>query len=168
MKLNLGCGNDHKKGYINCDISPEVNPDKVVDLNKFPFPFKDNSIEEILLYHVLEHFHEPIKIFEELYRICKNNAIIRIKAPYFSHESAFSMLDHYHQFTWTSFDALEKNHACHWQSVGDFKIIKKKLIWRKPCFLAQWIFNLIPRVYQEFLCWIFPAKEIQIILKVIK
>lgn len=167
MKLNLGCGNDHKRGYLNCDISSEVNPDKIVDLTK-KLPFKDNSVEEILLHHVLEHFHEPLKILKELYRISKNKAVIRIRVPYFSHESAFSMLDHYHQFSWTSFDALEKNHACHWQSVGTFKILKKKLVWRKIFLLFELIFNHFPRLYQELFCWIFPCSEIYYELKVLK
>jgi len=34
IKLNLGCGKDYKRGYINCDVSKEVGPDKVVDLDK--------------------------------------------------------------------------------------------------------------------------------------
>jgi len=34
MKLQFGCGHDKIKGYINCDISPQVNPDKIVDLEK--------------------------------------------------------------------------------------------------------------------------------------
>ena len=53
-KLNLGCGDDHKKGWINCDIRKEVNPDVVVDLTK-KLRFKDNSIDEVLMKHVLEH-----------------------------------------------------------------------------------------------------------------
>jgi len=167
MKLNLGCGRDYKKGYINCDWSNKVGADKIVDLNKFPLPFKDNSIDEIVMNHVLEHFHEPITFFKEFYRICKKNAVVKIRVPYFSSESAFSMLDHYHQFTYTSFDALDKHHPCHWQSVGNFKIVKKKLIWRRELkFLS--FFNLFPRIYQELFCWIFPAKELSVELKVEK
>jgi predicted SAM-dependent methyltransferase len=170
MKLNLGCGNDYRKGYLNCDWTDKIKVDKIVDLNK-KLSFKDNSIDEIVCNHVLEHFHEPLKLLKEFYRVCKEGAIIKIKVPYFSHESAFSMLDHYHQFTLTSFDALDKDHACHWQSIGDFKIIKKKLHWRKGLKFFEIIFNLNPkitRIYQELLCWIIPARELEIELKVIK
>ena len=34
MKLNIGCGLKKKKGYINIDISKDVNPDRVVDVEK--------------------------------------------------------------------------------------------------------------------------------------
>lgn len=110
-------------------------------------------------------------MLKEFYRVCKDGAIVKIKVPYFSHESAFGMLDHYHYFTWTSFDSLEKKHICHWQSIGNFKIIKKRLNWRKQLKFFEKIFNLHPkitRIYQELLCWIFPAKELEVELKVIK
>ncbi|MCH8945295.1 MAG: hypothetical protein IIA85_00010 [Nanoarchaeota archaeon] len=44
-KLNLGCGFNKIDGYLNCDVSNEVKPDKLVDLNK-KLPFKDNSVEK--------------------------------------------------------------------------------------------------------------------------
>ncbi len=34
MKLHIGCGRDKRKGYVNCDISPEVYLDKIVDIEK--------------------------------------------------------------------------------------------------------------------------------------
>ena len=167
MKIHLGCGNIYKEGYVNCDISTEVKADKVFDLNVFPYPFEDNSVEEIIINHTLEHFFEPIKLFKEFYRICKDKATVEIRVPYFTHESATSMLDHYHKFTWTSFDALDKNHICHWQSVGDFKTIKKKLIWREVLKLFE-LFNLCPRIYQELFSNIFPARELYVKLEVRK
>jgi predicted SAM-dependent methyltransferase len=167
MKLNLGCGKDHMKGYVNCDISPDVNPDKIVDIEK-GLPFMENAVDEIVMNHVLEHFQKPINIMKELYRVCKNGATIKIRVPYFSSESAFSMMDHYSFFSWTTFDFLEKNHPCHWQGFGNFKIQKKKLKWRSQFWFLEKIFSLSPRIYQEIFCWILPAKELYVELRVIK
>ena len=44
MKLNLGSGNRKLPGWVNVDMDPTSNPDKVVDLNK-KFPFEDNSVD---------------------------------------------------------------------------------------------------------------------------
>ncbi len=55
MKLNLGCGYKKRGGWVNCDLDKDVKPDKIVDLNKFPYPFRTSSVTEINLEHVLEH-----------------------------------------------------------------------------------------------------------------
>ena len=87
-KLNLGCGSDLKKGYINVDKFG--SPDKKVDLEKFPWPWKDNSVKKVLLKHTLEHLGADTKtylnIIKELYRICKPNAIIEIIVPHPRHD----------------------------------------------------------------------------------
>jgi hypothetical protein len=36
-KLNLGCGDDYKEGFINVDI--ENDPDVKHDLNSYPWPW---------------------------------------------------------------------------------------------------------------------------------
>jgi len=167
MKLHLGCGRDYRKGYINCDISPEVNPDKIVDLEK-PLDFEDDSIEEIMINHVLEHIHDIMFVLKEFYRVCKNGAIINIQVPYFSHESAFSTMTHVRFFTWTSFDFLDAENPRHYDAVGNFKTVWKKLKWRRIFKPLELLFNISPRVYQELFPWIFPAKELHIKLRVIK
>jgi len=84
IKLNLGCGNNKKAGYINVDKFGQ--PDVKHDLEKFPWPWKDNSVQEILLVHVLEHLGKSTKIFfkimKELYRVCRHDALIRIRVPH--------------------------------------------------------------------------------------
>ena len=79
MKLNLGCGNKLLKGYINLDKFNYYKCDVTHDLEKFPYPFKNDSVNEILLSHVLEHIGQQpdtfINIIKELYRICTNNAL---------------------------------------------------------------------------------------------
>ncbi len=166
MKLNLGCGFDYKEGYINCDIRG-VKADKYFDLNKFPYPFKDNSIDKVLISHVLEHLNEPVNILKEIYRICKNNAIVKIQVPYFSSESAFSDIEHKHFFSYTTFDAIDSDNPIHnrnpFYEKCDFKIVKKRLNWRKQLFFFN-VFNLFPRIYQELFCWWFPAKELEVVL----
>lgn len=96
-KLNLGCGKNKMKGYVNVDFNPFFSPEIIHDLNVFPYPFKDNEFEEIYLDHVLEHLNNPFKVLEEIYRIAKNNAKVIVKCPHFScnwlnpsHRSAIS------------------------------------------------------------------------------
>ena len=83
LKLNLGCGNKIKKNFVNLDKFETFKPDIVHDLEKFPYPFKDNSADYILLSHILEHIGNTFEIFnniiKELYRISVNNCIIEIR-----------------------------------------------------------------------------------------
>jgi predicted SAM-dependent methyltransferase len=61
-----------------------------MDLEQFPYPWENSSIDEILLSHVLEHLGESksiyLKIIQELYRICKHGAIIHIHVPHPRHD----------------------------------------------------------------------------------
>jgi|TARA_B110000305_G_C19199828_1_gene520650 SAM-dependent methyltransferase len=90
MKLNLGCGAKIKNGYVNVDKFDYYDVDKVHDLEKFPYPFDDDVVDEILMSHVLEHIGQDPDIFnniiKELYRICKNNALINIHVPHPRHD----------------------------------------------------------------------------------
>ena len=49
MKLNLGCGSKILEGYTNVDKFDYYKPDIVHDLEITPYPFEENSIDEIIL-----------------------------------------------------------------------------------------------------------------------
>jgi hypothetical protein len=52
MKLNLGCSDRIVDGYIGVDIAPPA--DQIVDLAG-PWPWAENSVDEVLAYDVCEH-----------------------------------------------------------------------------------------------------------------
>jgi len=90
MKINIGAGNKKFEGFLNCDYSNYFPQDYIFDLEKDKFPFKDNSITHVIAHHVLEHLGEGyFHCLKELYRVCKDGAIIFIKVPHYRHENFF-------------------------------------------------------------------------------
>ena len=53
--LNLGSGVKNNNDGIRLDFNPDVNPDILHDLNKFPYPFENNSFDLITMDNVLEN-----------------------------------------------------------------------------------------------------------------
>jgi len=83
MKLDLGCGNKKKEGFTGVDIIPLPDVDIVMDLEKFPWRFKDNSVEEVYCSHYVEHATDLVRFMEEVWRICKNGAKATFVAPHY-------------------------------------------------------------------------------------
>lgn len=86
MRLNLGCGFRRKHGFINVDSQAVCEPDQVVDLEQFPWPWGDNEVTEVYMSHVLEHLGAAtetyLKIIQELYRVCAPNAKVTVIVPH--------------------------------------------------------------------------------------
>ena len=122
MKLNLGCGNKLLKGYVNLDKFNYYKCDVTHDLEKFPYPFKNDSVNEILLSHVLEHIGQQpdtfINIIKELYRICANNALIIINVPHPRHEDFLSDPTHVRPITVLGLSLFDQKLNRDWQKIG--------------------------------------------------
>lgn len=103
QKLNFGAGDDYMEGYINIDIRDNVKTDVKWDCNKFPYPFKDNTFSEVIMYAVLEHLEKPLDVLREIHRICKNGALIRLRNADKSNFSAFGDLEHHYYITELTF-----------------------------------------------------------------
>lgn len=111
--LDLGCGNRKRAGAIGLDVNPKTSADVIHDLNQFPYPFSDSTFDEIYLDNVLEHLENVIKVLEELSRIAKPNATIRIDVPYFRSHWACIDPTHKHFFTARSFAYFDPEHVYH-------------------------------------------------------
>ena len=122
MKLNLGCGGDHLDGWVNADKYPEAHPDVVLDLETFPWPFAEDSVDEVLLKHVLEHVGRDsdtfLAIIKELYRICKDGAQVRVIVPHPRHLDFLTDPTHVRPITPELFLHFSRKVNAKWQSLG--------------------------------------------------
>ena len=91
MKLNLGCGFNKRAGYINVDADSLCQPDVVHDLEFTPWPFEDNTFDEIAAIHTLEHLGGSSKIWlqiwKEIWRVSKPGAVMEIAVPHPRHDN---------------------------------------------------------------------------------
>src|SRR3989344_4475991 len=88
-RLNIGCGKDIKKGYVNLDKSPIKGVDVIHNIDSYPWPFKNNTFGEIYGRDVIEHVEDLFKAMEEIHRICKNGALVKLIVPYWHSSGAF-------------------------------------------------------------------------------
>jgi 2-polyprenyl-3-methyl-5-hydroxy-6-metoxy-1,4-benzoquinol methylase len=124
----LGCGPHKAPRYIGVDKVKLPTVDIVHDLDIYPYPFEDNSVDEVICSHVLEHLEDVNKTMEELHRICKPNALIRVRAPYYKSHYAFGDATHKHFFTEQSFIYFDSSHPFSYYTTARFEVVKIRLV----------------------------------------
>jgi hypothetical protein len=122
MRLNLGCGADKRAGWHNVDKSGTFSPDEIVDLERLPWPWKDGSVDEILLSHVLEHLGATpeayIGIMKELWRVCRGGATITIVVPHPRHDDFLDDPTHVRAVTGTGLALFSRKANEYWVQNG--------------------------------------------------
>ena len=69
--LDIGCGKKKVPGAIGVDFNTSLSADVIHDLNLFPYPFKDEEFDKIHISNTLFLLENPVKVMEEIFRICK-------------------------------------------------------------------------------------------------
>jgi hypothetical protein len=127
MKLNLGSGNDYREGWVNVD-SGNCRADVKHDLETFPWPFEANTVDAVLMQHVLEHISKEnfIPLLRELHRICRVGAIIDISSPHAGSDNFWTDPTHKLPLTVRTFDFFDPSKALHENGViygwGDIQL----------------------------------------------
>lgn len=104
--LNLGCGTYKREGYINVDGFAECNPDLIWNLNITPYPWATNSVDGIVMTHVLEHLDNWWGAFTECARVLKPGGFLQIHVPDESSSTALTYRDHVNVFGLASFHGI--------------------------------------------------------------
>lgn len=88
MKINIGSGYNKIPDFISIDYEKASEPDYCLDIEIDNLPFEDNSVETVIAHHILEHLGDGyFHCLQEIYRVCKNGAIIDIRVPHPRHDS---------------------------------------------------------------------------------
>lgn len=195
--LNLGAGTTKMEGAWGVDSRPVSTDtiDVVADLNRFPYPFRENSINEIHLYFTLEHLDEPFLILCELWRILKDGGRIYIRVPHFSSVYCWAEITHKRAFAYGSFDIFQKGGSRDYYTSCRYRVIEKRLkyfltypnpLWYKlpewqphwekyPIVnlfiklgvrIVQFFIDLSPIIFERFWCyWVGGAAEVYAVLE---
>lgn len=94
MKIDIGCGPNKREGFIGIDIAAAPGVDHVIDIERQPLPFEDNSVDYVFSNHAFEHIHNPLSILREIVRVCRHGATVEIWTPYLKSNDAF-VLGHF-------------------------------------------------------------------------
>lgn len=155
---------------MNLDVTSATNPDVVHDLNIAPWPFPAGSFDEIHAKDVIEHLDDILLTMEEIHRVARPGAIIRITVPHYSCANAFTDPTHRHYFSIFSFHYFTGENEFPFYTAAKFRrrssqivfhpTVVNKIVWRLA---ARW-----PEAYERRWAWIMPAWFLSFELEVVK
>ena len=123
-KINLGCGYNKLRGYINVDFNPGCKPDIVHNLSK-GLPFDSNSADEIVAFDFLEHCSDFVSVMNEIIRVLKVGGKLIARFPPWNREGSFSAA-HARVVIYRDFEAFEKKSNKDYQySINGEKLNKR-------------------------------------------
>jgi SAM-dependent methyltransferase len=175
LRLDLGCGRRKREGWTGVDSNPAVKPDVLHSLERFPYPFADSSVDELVMDNSLEHLHDQLGVMEELHRICKPGALLTLHVPYFRAHWAFNDPTHVRFFSVEAFyhyDPAHPYHELYPYSKARFTVeavVFNERIARGPLrSLAKLIANRWPVRYEDALSHLVPLDELTFRLRALK
>jgi len=156
-------------GSIGVDFNTSLSADVVHNLNLFPYPFKDDEFDEIHIIDTLFMLENPVKVMEEVYRICKTKGRVVVRHPYF--RSVWNYVDPWIKNFGTahSFAFYDPNDdlICKRYNYSSARFATEKIIFDNhllnPGIIRRLIImlaNRYPRKYELYLSHLFPLDQI--------
>ncbi len=170
--LDIGCGLNKKPGAIGIDSSINVNPDVLHNLNKFPYPFEDNTFDLVYCDNVLNELDYFFKTMEEIYRITKPGGTVKVINPYFRSRYAFIHPNIKSFFNINTFNYFDPDHIIfnkYKYSQAKFKttkmIFNENVTHNRYSRIISFFANKYPVNYEIYLSNIFPLDSLTWYLK---
>jgi len=187
LRIDLGCGQNKKEGYLGVDILPLPGVDYIIDIeNGFDF-LDDNSVDEYYSSHFLEHINNLEFVLNEVHRTLKKEGIFKVIVPHFTNPYYYSDYTHKRFFGFYSFDYFSELRGKRIRSVPkytkkfQFEVLAIKLIFKSPSkffllnhfrkHIIQRLFNISPyfqELYEGVFSKIISCSELHFTLRPVK
>jgi predicted SAM-dependent methyltransferase len=94
--LNLGCGYDHRPGFLNVDSDPACGSDLIADVCSLPM-LPSRWFDHIVAHDVLEHISrtKTDEVLEEWARLLAPAGHMAVRVPSLQHLAALTLADGY-------------------------------------------------------------------------
>jgi len=157
--LDIGCALNKIPNSIGIDIDPSSQADIIHDLNNYPYPIEENSIEKVYAKHIIEHLDDPKSFLKEIFRILRPEATAFIETPHFSCRVAYSEPQHKLFYSYFMFDELLKG--------LDFKVLRQEITFHKiyRALRIRYLANKFPDTYERFWTYMFPAENVVLLVQ---
>ncbi len=168
MKLNIGCGEHVKEGYLNVDIEHHEGVDMMAAAENLPFD--NNSFEKIIATNILEHVEDLVSVMKELHRVLKPEGIIRIISPHYTSSGSWKDPTHKRALSVETFTYFVKGHrnSKYYRFGFGFSSIKTRLRFGRKMPL-NWVVsplaNRFPKIYESTFLSAFPCMDMVVELK---
>ena len=148
--------------------------DVLADLDRFPYPFRDNSFDQLRAVHVIEHLADVIGAVEEFHRMVKPGGSIYIATPHYTDFSSFCDPTHRWHLNSYSFRYFGEDHG----GFGYYSSARLREISIRVRLLALWRylgfellvnrFRRVRRFWEHYLCFVVRGKAIEFEFEVLK
>jgi SAM-dependent methyltransferase len=172
--LHMGPGREGAMG-VTVDNLIQVRPDVLMDLNRPPFPFKDNTFDAAYAFSVIEHLPNFFGVFADLHRILKPGGFVVVLTPHFSNEGSYIDPSHVLHLSARSFDyfieGTEVFKSYGFYSDTRFRVRERLLMIEPPWNYIpglQRLVNRAPSFYERHLCFVVRGRGLYFELEAVK
>jgi len=138
--VDLGCGSGNKPETIGIDVLQLSGVDYVANMEEGLSFIQDNSVDEYITSHFLEHVANFEHLMAELFRTLKPGGTIKIIVPHFSNPYYYSDYTHKRFFGLYTFDYFSdgknslRRKTPKYNTSFQFSIVSRKLVFKSPNF----------------------------------